>query len=131
MSQPESVLLANIRRALGASARHVRLFRNHAGTFWAGRLISRSGGDVHLQHAQETASGLHVGAGDLIGFVTKTVTAQMVGSKVAIFASVEVKTEAGRVSPDQRQWCDQVNAAGGIAGIVRTEEEALQLVAAS
>jgi len=35
-----------------------------------------------------------------------------------------VKAERGRVSPEQRQWLEAVQAAGGIAGVVRSVEEA-------
>jgi VRR-NUC domain len=52
----------------------------------------------------------------------------MVGQKVAIFTSIEVKTAAGRIRPDQKQWLQAVAAAGGIAGVARSVEEAQQLV---
>ncbi|NBV62639.1 MAG: VRR-NUC domain-containing protein, partial [Rhodobacteraceae bacterium] len=40
----------------------------------------------------------------------------------------EVKAERGRVSPEQRQWLEAVQAAGGIAGVARSVEEAERLL---
>ena len=52
----------------------------------------------------------------------------MVGQRVAVFTSVEVKTATGRVSTEQRQWLEAVQAAGGIAGVARSVEDALRIV---
>jgi hypothetical protein len=52
----------------------------------------------------------------------------MVGRQVAVFTSLEVKAERGRVSPEQRQWLEAVQAAGGIAGVVRSVEDAQALL---
>ena len=53
----------------------------------------------------------------------------MVGHRLAVFTSIEVKTPTGRVRPDQAAWMGAVQAAGGIAGIARSVPDALQLVA--
>jgi hypothetical protein len=45
-----------------------------------------------------------------------------------VFTSIEVKTPTGRVSPEQRQWLEAVQAAGGIAGVARSVEDALRIV---
>jgi hypothetical protein len=44
-------------------------------------------------------SGLVKATADLIGWRSITITPDMVGTTVAIFASIEVKTPTGRVSP--------------------------------
>jgi len=44
----------------------------------------------------------------------------MIGRRIAQFISIEVKTPTGRVRPDQRNWLDQINAAGGHAIIARS-----------
>ena len=64
------------------------------------------------------------GAGDLLGWRTITVTEDMVGQQVAVFTSIEVKTATGRLRPEQRQWLDVVQAAGGIAGVARSVGDA-------
>ena len=71
--------------------------------------------------------GLAKGSADLIGWRTVTVTQEMVGTQVAVFTSIEVKTPIGRVKPEQQQWLDAVQAAGGIAGVARSVEDALRL----
>jgi hypothetical protein len=93
----------------------VRLYRNNTGT-----LYDRQGRPVTF--------GLAKGSADLIGWRTITITADMVGQTVAVFTSLEVKAERGRVSPEQRQWLEAVQAAGGIAGVVRSVEDAQTLL---
>jgi hypothetical protein len=44
-----------------------------------------------------------------------------------VFLSIEVKTPTGRLRPEQRQWLDAVQAAGGIAGVARSVEDAQRL----
>jgi hypothetical protein len=44
------------------------------------------------------------------------------------FIALEVKTETGRVSKEQRNFIDAVLRAGGVAGVVRSAEDALGLV---
>jgi hypothetical protein len=51
-----------------------------------------------------------------------------VGQRVAVFTSIEVKTPTGRVSPEQRQWLETVQAAGGIAGVARSVNDASALL---
>jgi hypothetical protein len=52
----------------------------------------------------------------------------MVGCRVAIFTAFEVKSAKGRVRPEQQAFIDNVKAAGGIAGVVRSVEEAKSLL---
>lgn len=68
------------------------------------------------------------GAGDLIGFLPVKITPEMVGKTVAIFMSVEVKTETGKIKPDQLLWVDAVKKSGGIACIARNVEDVKKCV---
>jgi hypothetical protein len=54
----------------------------------------------------------------------------MVGQQVAVFASIEVKTPTGRIRHEQQQWLETVQAAGGIAGVARSVEDAQRIVTA-
>ena len=72
--------------------------------------------------------GLQPGSGDLIGWRTITITPEMVGQQVAVFASIEVKSATGRLRPEQRQWMEVVQNAGGIAGVARSVEDAQVLL---
>ena len=57
-----------------------------------------------------------------------TITPDMVGQQIAVFLSIEVKTPTGRVRPEQQQWLDAVQAAGGVAGIARSVQDAQAIV---
>lgn len=87
-----------------------RLFRNNSGVFKTldGRAIR---------------TGLCTGSSDLIGWTPLVITPLMLGRTVAIFTAVEVKSDTGRVSPEQLSFIDTVLAAGGFASVVHSEEE--------
>ena len=91
------------------------LFRNNTGT-----LKDANGRPVQF--------GLCKGSADLIGWKRVTVTEEMVGSTVAVFLSIEVKTPTGRLRPEQQQWLDAVQTAGGIAGVARSVSDAEALL---
>ena len=62
------------------------------------------------------------------GSDTITVTPAMVGTRLAVFCSIEVKTPTGRVRPEQQAWLEAVHQAGGIAGIARSVTDAKALL---
>lgn len=102
---------------LACSTGDCRLFRNNTGT-------------LRDQHGRPVQFGLCKGSADLIGWRSITITSDMVGQKIAVFTSVEVKSSSGRVKPEQKQWLDAVQAAGGIAGVARSVEDAQRLITA-
>lgn len=61
--------------------------------------------------------GLCVGSSDLIGV-----------APCGRFIAVEVKTAKGKPTPEQERFIASVRAKGGIAGIARSPEEALDLL---
>lgn len=74
-------------------------------------------------------AGLGSGTSDLIGWVERTITPEMVGERVAVFASIEIKREnGGRLTELQRRFLERVKRAGGIAGVARSEREALEIL---
>lgn len=131
MSQPETIALNAIRLLLGQRAPHCRLFRNHRGTFWAGRVLKQDGNMVVLTGAQRVAGGLAPGAADLIGWTTIEITPDMVGTKIAVFTSGEMKVGKRELEEDQEKWRDNVRKAGGFAEQIRTDSDALRLVRAT
>lgn len=107
----------------------IRLFRNNVAVAWVGKLISRIFGDgfglkVTLSNARPLHAGLIVGSGDLIGWKSLIVTPDMVGQRIAIFASIEVKSLKGVMEQKQKDWRASVAAAGGIALVARSVEDA-------
>jgi hypothetical protein len=115
VANAETDLQQRIRLALGTRS-DLRLFRNQVGQL----PDPRTGRPVQF--------GLARGSADLIGWRTITVTPEMVGQRIAVFTSVEVKTERGHVRPEQHAWQRTVSAAGGIAGIARSIQDANDLV---
>jgi hypothetical protein len=87
-------------------------------------------GTLRDQHGRPVSFGLCKGSADLIGYRTITITPDMVGQQVAVFASIEVKTPTGRIRPEQQAWLETVQAAGGIAGVARSVEDALRIMTA-
>jgi len=70
------------------------------------------------------------GASDLIGGTPIIVTPAMVGSKIFVFTALEVKTETGGDgSPEQKDYVRFVQKRGGIAGVVKSDAEALKIIA--
>ena len=114
----ESELQALILRAAGSKP-HVRIFRNQVGEGYVGKALRDAEG-VFLRDARHVRMGLFPGSGDLIGWRTVLITQDMVGDEIAQFLSIEVKTPNGRLRPDQMNWQDQVNHAGGHAIIARS-----------
>lgn len=115
MANAETTIQQRIRLALGLLP-DVRLFRNQTGALpdpRTGRLIT---------------FGLAKGSADLIGWRTIEITPDMVGQRVAVFCSLEVKTDTGRLTELQRNWMEAVRRAGGIAGVVRSVADAQRLI---
>jgi len=100
---------------LACSIGTCRLFRNNTGTLR----------DIN---GRPVSFGLCKGSADLIGWRSVTITPEMVGQQVAIFTSIEVKAATGRIRPEQQQWLNAVQAAGGIAGVARSVGEAMNLL---
>jgi hypothetical protein len=99
---PEGGISQAIR--IAASAAGHRLFRNNVG------MLKDGNGRV-------VRFGLAVGSGDLIGW-----------TKDGRFASIEVKSGRGRAGLAQVQWRDAVIAAGGVAAVVWSVDEALAVM---
>lgn len=66
--------------------------------------------------------GLHEGSADLIGWETITITHDLVGTTIARFVAIEVKTPRGKVSPAQRRWLWAAAKAGCRVFILDSEE---------
>jgi hypothetical protein len=115
MANAETTLQQQIRLAVGSRS-DLRLFRNQVGSLpdpRTGRLVT---------------FGLARGSADLIGWRTITIGPEHIGQRIAVFTSIEVKTSTGRLRPEQQAWLGVVRGAGGVAGVVRSVEDALNLM---
>lgn len=68
------------------------------------------------------------GGSDLICITPVAVTADMVGQTVGVFTALEIKTKTGKPSAEQLAFQSAVRRMGGIAGIARSVEDALNIV---
>jgi len=70
------------------------------------------------------------GASDLIGFRRVIVTPEMVGKTVAVFVAIEVKTLNPKryASQQQKDFIAAVIESGGLAGVARSPEAALNIL---
>jgi hypothetical protein len=120
------------RLQMAASRLGARLFRQNTGMAWVGQVEKRTGmvhlnpGDVVIRNARPFHAGV-TGMSDLGGWVPVTVTPEMVGSTVALYAQVEVK-ENGRPTKEQTAWIHAVSAAGGLAGVARSESDLARIL---
>lgn len=102
----------DIRLAVGRGA--ARLFRNNTGA-------------LKDQQGRLVRYGLCKGSSDLIGYRTVTITPDMVGQQLAVFAAIEVK-DRGTPTPEQLHFITQVKAAGGLAGVARSVADAQRIL---
>lgn len=101
-----------------ASKRGHRLFINARGRGWVGGRQVVSGNTVTLTGAAQVTFGVGPnGAGDLLGW-----------TKGGRFASVEVKKPGEHPREDQIAWRQAVLAAGGVAGVAHTVDEAIAIL---
>jgi hypothetical protein len=115
VANAETTLQQQIRLALGTQS-DAKLFRNQVGSLpdpRTGRLVT---------------FGLARGSADLIGWRSIVVTPDMVGRRIAVFTSIEVKTPTGRIRPEQQAWLGVVQGAGGIAGVARSVGDACRII---
>lgn len=113
---PETRLQHQIMLALSEAGCIV--WRHNVGQAWLGKPVHQAGDQVTLTGAHKMPYGLCVGGSDLLGIAP--------GGR---FLAVEVKTRTGRVSRPQQQFIHAVQTAGGIAGVARSVEDALALIA--
>lgn len=94
------------------------VWRNETSGAWMGKQIHKAGDQVTLTNARMMTFGLCVGSSDIIGIAPD-----------GRFLAVEVKTAKGRPTTEQLRFIEAVKKAGGIAGIARSPEDALKLIA--
>lgn len=120
----ETNLLRRVQLAITDQIKNARLFRNNTGTGWQGE-CKRIGNKLLITDPRPLEAGLCKGSHDLIGWTSVVIMPEMVGKTVAVFTTVEVKTQTGRVSPEQIRFWENVQDAGGFSFFARSETEAV------
>lgn len=127
MVKSEHEIQNEIRVAIGAR-QAATIFRANVGQAWTGDVDSQNGGQVKLINARRFSTGLPNGFPDLFGFKSITVTPDMVGSKLAVFVFLEVKTPRGRASDVQKHMHEFLLQAGAVGGIAKSADDALKIL---
>lgn len=126
MSSEEHVIQNEIRNELAGKA---LVFRANVGQAWQGSRVEKlPGRKIVIHDARPFNTGLPPGFSDLFGLVSVTITPEMVGQKVAVFLAMEVKDKA-KASDKQSAFLKAVNDNGGRAGVVRSADDAVRIVA--
>lgn len=68
------------------------------------------------------------GGSDLIGWRSLTIEPHHVGKRVAQFVAFETKTKTGTASDQQKRFVSAVKNDGGIAGVCRSDDDAIKLL---
>lgn len=122
MKNPETPIVRDIQAEL--SRGDVRLWRNNRGKAWQGKISHLQNGSILIEHPRCIDFGLCDGAGDLIGYRSMVVTPDMVGVRVALIVTGEVKSEHGRMRAAQDAFRFLIDGAGGISFVARNVDEA-------
>lgn len=69
------------------------------------------------------------GASDLIGSTPVIITQEMVGKKIGVFTAIETKNATRKPTEKQLNFINVIIEQGGIAGIARSVEDAILLLA--
>lgn len=94
------------------------VFRNETAGAYVGKVLHKSGDQVTLGSAHMMQFGLCKGSSDIVGIHHGT----------GRFIAIEVKTKTGRPTKEQLVFIDAIKSAGGIAGVARCVDDALELL---
>lgn len=110
----ESDIQNQIRLALNP---YGTFFRINVGVGWTGESTRLPDGTVIIKNARPFSTGVPAGFSDLFGIAA---------GPVPVF--LEVKTETGRVRPEQENFINVMRELGCRAGIARSPEDAIRIV---
>lgn len=99
------------------------------------RLVLRRNlvGEMRGPKGDQTYSvGFGKGSSDYIGYRKVVIDQKMVGQTIAQFVGVELKSEKGKLRPEQKEFLSQIAKDGGVAIVARPQNylELLQVIEA-
>ena len=100
-------------------------YRNESKAAWVGNVVHQEGSMVTLDKAARVQVGLVKGSADIVGFDAPP------HQPFARFFGIEIKTGSGMLTKEQREWINCVRQNGGIAGVARSVEDAVEIIEAS
>lgn len=104
--------------------RHIQVAASKTGA----RLLRNNVGMLKDENGTYVRYGLGTGSSDLIGWTPVKVTPEMVGLTIAVFTAIEGKVGYAKTTTEQDQFIAAVLQAGGIAGVARSEKDALDII---
>lgn len=123
----ESPLYNQIRMATALPPLGARLFRNQVGQY---KLADPRCSFCNTEHPRRVISGLAKGSADLVGWIPIVVTPEMVGRRLAVFTSVEVKAPGAKTEKNhlerQIDWLKAVQESGGFGIFATSDTEAVK-----
>ncbi len=124
----ESETQAQILLSLARKYPNLRLFRNNTGMGWQGQTVSQTPAQIVIKNPRPLHAGLVKGSSDLIGIKKTLITPDMVGKEIGVFVAIEVKSESGRLTPEQANFIEFVGKFGGIAGTANNVGQADSII---
>lgn len=120
----------NIRFKVSKKDPSVLLFRNNNGQGFVGKVEKEfvNLSQIVLSFYRRIVFGLFPGSADLIGLKSIVITPEMVGKKIAVFVSLEIKKPGEKLKDEQLQWLSVMQQRGAIAGVATSADEALELL---
>jgi hypothetical protein len=105
-----------------------RLFRQQSLLAWAGKIFSRTATTITLANPHAVRFGTP-GIADLGGLTSVLVTPEMVGQYVGVYLACEVKGLRTPTTTEQKAFIEMVRSLGGRAGIARSVEDVVRIIA--
>ncbi len=102
-----------------------KIWRNNVGMGISGKFRRLQNGDFIVEHGRPIKFGLCQGSPDLVGYISTTVSAEMIGMKIAIFVGAECKTESGSIAKEQIEFLEMARKDGALSFVFRTPSEAI------
>jgi hypothetical protein len=96
----------------------MRVFRVNSGMAWTGKITGKSKTEIVLKNPRPFW-GMPEGTPDIIGWMSCTVTPDMVGQKIAVFYAREIKTCRTATTEEQSNFLKKLNEMGGDGEIIR------------